>query len=343
MQEQHVKPDNDWNYVHNLMYAIANLMEGGKLKDATALSTKLTGARGELESTLYVYQPRDSISRIDPRLPVALRTANWAQVLELSKTSGPPATMPNLLARQLTAFAAGMQAVEAHDLSKAEESSARFDAEQWRMSQQLKDSSGMQGMTANNGPAGPPKLQVMPDALLQPILNTLSIMSLELRASLLTAEKQTTDAKNAFAQAAQEEKALGYREPPAYIRPVGETEAAALLAVGDWAGAKAAYERALIERPRSGFPLYGIAMSDEKAGNSDAAAKEYAEFLAAWKDADPALTQVTHARDYVAVHPAVAGGLFRAGSPLVGNHSCVRLIADRRAAGSGISEILSYA
>ena len=32
MREQHVKPDNDWNYVHNLMYAIANLMEEGKLQ-----------------------------------------------------------------------------------------------------------------------------------------------------------------------------------------------------------------------------------------------------------------------------------------------------------------------
>ena len=72
MQEQHVKSDNDWNYVHNLMYAVANLMEEGKLKAATALSMKLPGARGELESTLYIYQPRDSISRLDPRLPVAL-------------------------------------------------------------------------------------------------------------------------------------------------------------------------------------------------------------------------------------------------------------------------------
>jgi tetratricopeptide (TPR) repeat protein len=313
IQEQHVKPDNDWNYVHNLMYAIANLMEEGKLKDATALSTKLTGARGELESTLYVYQPRDSISRIDPRLPVALRTANWAQVLELSKTSGPPATQPNLrfLARQLCDFAAGMQAVDSSDLAKGEESSARFDAEQWRMSQQLRGSSGMSAMAANNASGSPPKLQVMPDALLEPILSSLSVMSLELRASLLTARQQTTQAKGLFAQAAQEEKRLAYREPPAYIRPVGETEAAALLAVGDWAGAREAYERALIERPRSGFPLYGIALSDEKARNPDAAAKEYAAFLAAWKDADPALTQVTHAQGYVAVHPAVAGGAER--------------------------------
>lgn len=29
MQEQHVGPDDDWNYIHNLMYAIANFMEEG--------------------------------------------------------------------------------------------------------------------------------------------------------------------------------------------------------------------------------------------------------------------------------------------------------------------------
>ncbi len=201
MQEQHVQPDDDWNYVHNLMYAVANLMEEGKLKAATALSMKLPGARGELESTLYIYQPRDSISRIDPRLPVALRTADWAQVLELSKATAPRATQPNLrfLGQQLAEFAVGMQAVEGHDLSKAEESSARFDAELWRMSQQPKDSSGMQSMATNHTPEGPPKLQLMPDALLQPILSTLSVMSLELRASVLTAQKQTAEAKSLFA------------------------------------------------------------------------------------------------------------------------------------------------
>ena len=31
MREQHVSADDDWNYVHNMMYAIANLMEQGKL------------------------------------------------------------------------------------------------------------------------------------------------------------------------------------------------------------------------------------------------------------------------------------------------------------------------
>ncbi len=73
MQSQHVNVDDDWNYVHNLMYSIANLMELGQLKEATELSAKLSTARGELESTLYVFSARDSISRISPRLPVALQ------------------------------------------------------------------------------------------------------------------------------------------------------------------------------------------------------------------------------------------------------------------------------
>jgi hypothetical protein len=29
MREQNVSPDDDWNYVHNMMYGIANLMEQG--------------------------------------------------------------------------------------------------------------------------------------------------------------------------------------------------------------------------------------------------------------------------------------------------------------------------
>ena len=133
-------------------------------------------------------------------------------------------------------------------------------------------------------------------------------MSLELRAGLLVAKKLNPDAKKLYAQAAQEEKALGYREPPAYIRPVGETEAAAFLAAADWTDAKAAYMDALLERPRSGFPLYGIAMTNEQAGDVSSAAAGYSDFLAAWKFADSDLPQVVHARSYLASHNAAPAG-----------------------------------
>ena len=137
MQSQHVQVDDDWNYVHNLMYAIANLMEAGQLNEATALSGKARAARGQLENTLYPGRlamlslastracPSPSAPRIGPRLSTLL------------KSSDAPAALPNLqfLARQLTQFALGMQALEAHDLSRAESASAQFDAELWRISQ----------------------------------------------------------------------------------------------------------------------------------------------------------------------------------------------------------------
>ena len=47
MRDQHVGVDDDWNYVHNMMYGIANLMEQGKLTEANALSDRLAGARGQ--------------------------------------------------------------------------------------------------------------------------------------------------------------------------------------------------------------------------------------------------------------------------------------------------------
>jgi hypothetical protein len=316
MQAQHVEVDDDWNYVHNLMYAIANLMEAGQLSEATALSGKARAARGQLANTLYPWSTRDAISRLDPRLPVALRAADWAAVLDLLKSVDAPASLPNLqfLAHQLTQFALGMQALDAHDLSRAEAASAQFDADLWRISNRLKDEEDAKSKEKDKdkdekkSDVAPPKLELMPDAMPKPLVSNLSIMSLELRAGLLMAKKQNAEAKKLYVRAAQEEKALGYHEPPAYVRPVGETEAAAYMASSDWTAAKAAYEEALVERPRSGFPLYGIAKASEQAGNSAAAAAEYAEFLAAWKSADSDLPQLAHARDYVASHGAVATG-----------------------------------
>jgi hypothetical protein len=302
MRAQHVDVDDDWNYVHNLMYAIANLLEAGKFKDASALSAKLKGARGEQETTLYIHSPRDSMSRLDPGLPVAMRAADWTTTMGLLKPVEP--ALPNLkfLARELEQFAVGMQALEQHDVAGAEMASKEFDAELWRTSDRVKDEEDIKAKEKKTDDKVPEKVKLMPDALPDPLVKNLSIMSLELRAGLLVEKKQNDDAKKLYGQAAREEKALGYHEPPAYIRPVGETEAAAFLAASDWTDAKAAYKDALLERPRSGFPLFGIASSSEHAGDANAASKEYQEFLAAWKSADSDLPQLEHARAFVAAH-----------------------------------------
>jgi tetratricopeptide (TPR) repeat protein len=289
MAEQRVQPDDDWNYVHNLMYAIANLMEEGKLKKAKELSSKITGAHGKLPSSIYSAVSRDSISRLHPQLPVALRLGDWAQVKALLAETLPPASLPNLvfLANELKLFADGMLAAQARDAAKAEAAWRKLDA----------------NITAEKESPHPnPKIparqvQVMPDAYISPILSMLGVMSLELRASVLVAQGRIPEAHDMFLKAEAAEINLGYREPPSYIRPVAETEGSAMLAMGRWADGRAAWERALAIRPRSGFALYGIALADERAGKTEAAAKAYGEFLSAWKDADPDLPQVLHARE----------------------------------------------
>ena len=302
MRNQRVDVDDDWNYVHNLMYGIANLMEEGKLEQATKLSGKLSGARGELTETLYVGSPRDGYARLDAKLPVALRTGNWAEVLKMLETTKPADKLENLkfLAGQLREFAVGMQAVQMGDMAAAQNASVKLDAELWHMSQRLKDAPKKKKET----PAKPVMRPVLPDAQAGPLLSSLSIMSLELRAAILAEQKRLPEAKALFAQAAQEEKALGYREPPTYIRPVGEAEGSALMRAGDYSDAHKAYEAALVERPRSGFPLFGMARSSEAAGDEATAAKEYAEFAEAWKEGNPDLPQMTHAREFLSAQKA---------------------------------------
>ncbi|MBV9573883.1 MAG: hypothetical protein JOY93_07485, partial [Acidobacteriales bacterium] len=206
LKEQHVPPDNDWNYVHNLMYSVANLLESGKFKKATALSAKLSGARGQFDSTLYSFSSRDSISRLNPQLPVLLRLADWRGIIE-SLTGMSTTGLPNLdfLAQELSQFAAGMDAVEKKDLAQANQASLHLDAELWRMGPQSKDTAGYMGGRSAIAPANPPQIQLMPDALLHPLLDYLSVMSLELRACLLTAEKHGDEAKKLFSQAQKQE------------------------------------------------------------------------------------------------------------------------------------------
>jgi predicted Zn-dependent protease len=83
---------------------------------------------------------------------------------------------------------------------------------------------------------------------------------------------------------------------------VAESEAAAMMTAGKWADAKTAFQQALVERPKSGFALYGIAQATEKAGDTVATTVAYKEFLSAWKTADPGLPEVQHAQQWVSQH-----------------------------------------
>jgi len=309
MHEQHVSPDDDWNYVHNMMYAIANLMEQGKLSAANALSDHLADARGRLTATLYVWSARDQMARLNRRLPVALRVGDWDAVLTLLGQAplgdGEKTANLRFLADELGDYATGMKALEAGDAAAAEAASARMDAGLWRAE---RDQAGKAGNAVEDkktdASATAAKLKdatqsptepIEPDAESGPLVKCLSVASLELRAGVAAAQGKLDSAKKLYASAASEEKKLGYHEPPFYIRPVGENEAAALIRAKDYAGAKAAYQAALAERPNSGFALYGLARVTELSGDMAGAQEGYRAFLKAWSGADTNLPEVDQA------------------------------------------------
>jgi tetratricopeptide (TPR) repeat protein len=305
LRAQHVSVDDDWNYVHNMMYAIANLMEQGKLAEANALSDHLADARGQLSATLYIWSARDQMARVSRRLPVALRTADWDAALALLSQASLPESdkTANLrfLASELSEFATGMKALESNDVAAAQSASERMDAGLWR-TKRASDAADEAKKKADDAAkkdaaaaAKPPALPISPDAMAAPIFQALTIASLELHASVLVAQGKLEQGKKEFAAAVAEEKKLGYREPPFYIRPVGENEAISLIRAKDYAGAKAAYEDALKERPNSGFALYGLARVRELSGDSAGARQAYADFLKAWSAADASLPELAHA------------------------------------------------
>jgi tetratricopeptide (TPR) repeat protein len=319
MKAQHVAADDDWNYVHNLMYSIANLMELGQMARASTVSGHLVAARGERAATLYPWSTRDAISRLNVQLPIALRSGDWPRVSAMLEPSQlhllpPDATLPHLqqLAGALSSFAHGMQHAQANDLAAATQDSADFDAELWRISQQIatektasKPAAPASTTPAMATPANPPpanKAQPI-DPPLDALLKNLAILSLELRGAVLLDSGQAPEAKALFAQARVQEKDLGYREPPAFIRPVAEQEADLMMAAAQTAEAEAAWKQALVDRPKSGFPLYGLALLSEKSGNAAQTAAAYQNFITAWKSADPSLPQLVHAHGWLAEHP----------------------------------------
>ena len=303
MRDQHVSVDDDWNYVHNMMYAIANLMEQGKLTEANALSDRLAGARGKLSATLYIWSARDQMARIARRLPVALRVADWDTVLSLLDQASLADTdkTANLrfLASSLGDFARGMRALDNNDVRSAAIASDHMDAGLWRAQREndAKEAakSGTEAKDKTKQESTPPTLPISPDAMARPLLKALSVASMELHAGVLAGQGNLPEARKEFAAAVAAENKLGYHEPPFYIRPVSENQAVALIRAKDYAGAKSAYEDALKERPNSGFALYGLARVRELSGDSAGARYGYEAFLKAWSSADPSLPEVLHA------------------------------------------------
>jgi tetratricopeptide (TPR) repeat protein len=195
-----------------------------------------------------------------------------------------------------------MKALDAGNLMAAQEHSTSLDAGLKQMEEMQKALGKTAGSPEKEAAANPPAMPVSPDALPDPIMKALNIASIELQAGVDVAQHNLRLARKLYAQAVKQEKKAGYHEPPFYIRPVAETEAAALLKARDYKDALAAYQAALEARPNSGFGLYGVALVKESSGDAAGAKEAYIAFLKAWPKADAGLPEVAHAHRIVSMN-----------------------------------------
>jgi tetratricopeptide (TPR) repeat protein len=290
MKTQQVSVADDWNYVHNLMYLIANLMEAGRVAEATEVSAKLTHARGTAGGTLYRQTPRDGLTRLNVDLPVLLRAGEWKAATQALEQSSPDPQLKNLAALRLAMldYTQGMLALEHGGVKAARQSADALDV--YVKTKPDAEPDAMPGM---------PMSYTAKDAMAKPLHSFLDVASMELTASVLLAEGRGVEADAMFTKAADAERALGYREPPTYIRPVEETRGDALMRAKRYDEAKTAYETALEERPNSGYPLFGIAQADAGAKRSAMATADYARLLHVWERADADLPQMQAARAWI--------------------------------------------
>lgn len=302
---------HNWEYLHNLMYLIAALSEGGRYEEAAHYSRVLADGRKQAGHVMY----NNMADRVYPLVPVHLRYGDWDEIVKATAdTDGvhPDPNGPNLEAMRagVHSYAAGMQALNANQTQRAEDASFRLDAALWRQSQTASADEKKDGEHNSNKSdhKADKKLNDKSDMDAKPVMTFLSIASLELRASIAMAKQQWTEAKKLFEDAEAKEKDLGYNEPPRYFRPANEMMGDAYLRAGKWKDAEAAYDRALALRPNSGFALYGIAQAKAGAGDPVGARQAYSKFQQAWSHADTGLPQLKIAAAWLQEHDTTKTG-----------------------------------
>jgi tetratricopeptide (TPR) repeat protein len=275
MQREKVSTLDDWNYQHNLSYLIASDAESGRFKEALEMAARLD--KLPANPFLAVGMPFHAMTVGATTTRLNIRYGNWQAVLDHPIDLGfaPEDAGPAAVAYRdgILAYARGMLALSRKDLDNASRESDALDAISWRLH-------------AESGLEHDP----------EHVLDLLEMLSLDLRGDLKSTQGKSDEAIALLEKAVGKEKDVGYGEPPQYSRPELESLGFAYLRAGKWVEARKAFQDEMITRPASGHALYGIAQSYELAGDKNGAKRAYVEFLTAWKNADPDLPMMEHAK-----------------------------------------------
>jgi tetratricopeptide (TPR) repeat protein len=289
---EEIRPEEDWNYAHNLAYLIAACAEAGRYQEGLQWAAKLRGmpAPTGMTSARFAVWAGGSVARL------RIRFSDWkaveSEAIEFGTDKQDASPAARDFAAGLSLYAQGMAAVENGEAKPAAALSESLDAMLWRL----------EALKPPNTDEEKDKNQESKEEDPSEVLNLLGTLSLDLRANIKTLQGEDAEALQLFQKAIEKEKELGYSEPPHFYRPEQESLGYAYLRSKQWEKARDAFGQALRERPKSGHALYGIAQSYALAGDVPKATQAYQDFLSSWQNADADLTQIKQARGWLAAH-----------------------------------------
>lgn len=255
MKNQGIKEVDDWNYIHNINYLLANCAQDGRHTEGMYYAQKLKDMATTKDRQKMYQRSFFNQGKLAPA-KMQMAFGFWdkaAQELALVQDVDSVYSASGMAYKDgLLLFARGMDAAGKNKLQNAMVYSNELDALLWRNTNQTgKDT--------------------MIGKFLQ---NNLNAASLELQGCIKTLQGDYAHGLRLLEQAKKKEKELGYGEPPYYARPVAMSIAAAYEKQGMWDNAMEAYNEVLKHHPHSSYAYHGLAVVYRKKGDL-AKATEY--------------------------------------------------------------------
>lgn len=274
MKSQNMHPINNWNYVHNIDYLVANCAEEGRYEEAikyAKLLEEIPSDQSRLKSTglgYILYGGHTALMRLQ------MRYGFWDVAIKSNDIQNPQ-TLAEKYQSGILNYLKGMNAIEKGKTDEAIQQVAALESTIKELADQ--------------------KIQQSSDWYFNYANKIIAVHLQDLKGSLLSLQGRNDEAFKLLSEATEKEKNLGYWEPPHYSRPVLESLGEAQIRSGNYEEAVRSFESELKLRPNSGFAFLGIARAYAKSGNKSKAAENYKQFLNTWKNADKNLPQIQEA------------------------------------------------
>jgi tetratricopeptide (TPR) repeat protein len=239
MKSEGIQEVDNWNYIHNINYLIANCAHDGRHNEGLFYAEKLKKMPITKERR-KIYDGRFFAQGILAPARMEMAFGYWDKAvkqLEMITNKDTVFKASNMAFRDgLLFFTRGMHAISKGNTDEAIKYSNNLDAYLWRNEKQAGKDSTMQRSRQN-------------------VLNT---GSLELQGCVKSAQGKHDEAIRLLVKAQKDELILGYGEPPIYPRPVAISLAHAYEKAGKTDKAIETYEALLKRFPNSGIGLAGL-------------------------------------------------------------------------------------